>query len=432
MPTMRVLVAIVFLAGFLFSLSNCSPGTGLSCASDTKHNYLAIAEKDGKWGYIDPDNKWVIENQYDQAESFNYGLALVRKGDRWGYITTSGTVKIPLKFQEATSFANGYAAVKQDDKWGIIDKNGNFTTPHRFDAIDILSEGYRAVRIDDNWGYADEKGNIVIEPKFVSASAFSDKMGTVVMKDGTPAAIDGSGSVVIQDSLYSTISPFYAGHALVTSKANGKMGVIDAKGKILVPPTYLRLSFNANPRFIDIATQLHGPARGLISNTGKIVLDTVYDRIDLVKEGLVAVCRNGKCGYADTSGRLIIPLQYESAGAFSGGVAPVKMNGKYGFINTRGEQVAEPRYDEVFPFDRGYACVKIKDRSGVIDTSGNVVIPIEHDFVSYHHNNGFFLFKKDGKYGMINKCGNEVIPPVYTMLHRAFLVLDKDGNMLDQ
>ena len=42
------------------------------------------------WGFIDPTGKFVINPQFDEAESFNNGLAWVKAGGRFGYINASG------------------------------------------------------------------------------------------------------------------------------------------------------------------------------------------------------------------------------------------------------------------------------------------------------------------------------------------------------
>ena len=40
----------------------------------------------GKWGFIDKTGHYVINPQFDFAQSFSDGLAAVRIGGKWGYI----------------------------------------------------------------------------------------------------------------------------------------------------------------------------------------------------------------------------------------------------------------------------------------------------------------------------------------------------------
>jgi hypothetical protein len=47
---------------------------------------------EGKWGYIDPSGKFVIEPKFDAAGWFEGGRAQVQLGDHWEYIDRSGRV----------------------------------------------------------------------------------------------------------------------------------------------------------------------------------------------------------------------------------------------------------------------------------------------------------------------------------------------------
>ncbi|OPH37441.1 hypothetical protein B5J94_05580 [Moraxella lacunata] len=49
-------------------------------------------------------------------------------------------------------------------------------------------------------------------------------------------------------------------------------------------------------------------------------------------EGLLAVKKDSKWGYADTTGEVVIDLTYEHASGFSEGMAVIRLNEKYGFI----------------------------------------------------------------------------------------------------
>ena len=45
---------------------------------------------EGRWGYIDPEGRYAINPQYDEAGDFEGGLAPVRLKDAWGYINEEG------------------------------------------------------------------------------------------------------------------------------------------------------------------------------------------------------------------------------------------------------------------------------------------------------------------------------------------------------
>ena len=66
------------------------------------HQGLALNDKDGKFGFVDPEGKQVIPCQFDYTQPcvtgellnasyvFNQGVAAVRKGGKWGYVDLQG------------------------------------------------------------------------------------------------------------------------------------------------------------------------------------------------------------------------------------------------------------------------------------------------------------------------------------------------------
>ena len=63
--------------------------------------------------------------KYKNAGSFNEGLAPVQTANgKWGYIDSKNQFVIPAKFEEAKDFKDSRAAVKLNGKWGYINKLG--------------------------------------------------------------------------------------------------------------------------------------------------------------------------------------------------------------------------------------------------------------------------------------------------------------------
>ena len=78
-------------------------------------------KKDGKWGFIDYNNNWLIEPAYKDAKSFVCGLAPVVEDTLWGYIDTKGKMIIEAQFMEANEFnQSGVAAVNNLNEWYFI------------------------------------------------------------------------------------------------------------------------------------------------------------------------------------------------------------------------------------------------------------------------------------------------------------------------
>lgn len=65
--------------------------------------------------------------KYQNVRSFSEGMAPVQiNNGRWGYINQNQQWIIQPKFEDAKEFQNGKAAVKQSGKWGFINKRGEW------------------------------------------------------------------------------------------------------------------------------------------------------------------------------------------------------------------------------------------------------------------------------------------------------------------
>ena len=70
------------------------------------------------------------------------------------------------------------------------------------------------------------------------------------------------------------------------------------------------------------------------------------------------------------------------------------------------------KYDYVWSFSEGLASVKLNGKWGAIDRSGNEIVPIKYDNV-WSFSEGLASVKLNGSWGVIDKYGNEVVPIEY-------------------
>ncbi|MCM1467076.1 MAG: WG repeat-containing protein [Alistipes sp.] len=76
------------------------------------NGYIAVANRDGKWGYIDKNGNQMIDFQYWDAKSFSEYLGAVQVANNWGYISRRNELVIPDYFEEAEPFHGGIAQVR--------------------------------------------------------------------------------------------------------------------------------------------------------------------------------------------------------------------------------------------------------------------------------------------------------------------------------
>ena len=125
---------------------------------------------------------------------------------------------------------------------------------------------------------------------------------------------------------------------------------------------------------------------------------------------------NSNIGISDAYGEIIIHPKYDFISTFSSeGIAAVLKKGKWGYINKKGQEIIIPESEYVSEFRHGRGVVSKKGSIAIVDVNGQP-LTIENSY------SWFFIDKeeplisvyKDGKWGMINIDGKEIIPPKYS------------------
>ena len=100
----------------------------------------SVPDMDYKYGLIDTNNKEVIPFIYDGMGNFSEGLVAVQKDGKWGYVNKENkpVIAINLDYEQVNDFSNGLAAVfsfeqnSENMKYGYIDKAGKLVIPMNF------------------------------------------------------------------------------------------------------------------------------------------------------------------------------------------------------------------------------------------------------------------------------------------------------------
>jgi len=217
-----------------------------------------------------------------------------------------------------------------------------------------------------------------------------------------------------------------------------KYGCIDASGKEVVPCQYDYIEKFSNG-FAQV--KLNGK-RGFIDATGKEVVPCKYDDVEDFSEGLAAVKLNNKWGYIDTTGKEVIPCQYFRAFDFHEGLACVELESQERrYIDAAGREVFSGTYDSYGgQFFNGAVKVYLNGKCGIMDKTGQELVPCKYDSV-YNNVNTFAgdlaKVELDGKYGVIDRTGREIVPCKYDSVNTfardlAYVELDDKYGVIDR
>ena len=165
--------------------------------------------------------------------------------------------------------------------------------------------------------------------------------------------------------------------------------------------------------FLEV--QNNSQQKGFVDKNGKPIGRCIYAYTNDFSEGLAhVVSLDYKHGFINENGKEVIPLIYDGASSFSGGLAEVEKDGKWGVINAEGTIIVDYEYDNIVKNDYLIAVNKDKKWS-ILDKNGEKIInDIDADEITYTRGfNEYLIIKKDGKYGVLYKTGQEMIPCEY-------------------
>lgn len=310
----------------------------------------ALAQRDGRWGYIDNMGteivpckyvdklmmfKETLACRYNYIDDFYEGKAIVKSSDNlYGYINEDGVEVINCTFTECTSFNKGLAGVKKGGSWCFINEDGN-EVGYQYDYISIYIEGFFKVRRGNQYGLVDCKGFEVLLCIYDEISDFNDDLAKIRM--------------------------------------GNKYGLIDRNVSVIVPCEY-----DCEVEFIDaIAIVRRDGEWGAINRENQEVIPFKYGRISKFTNGIayvrdhgknIGVFDGGKYGIVDITGREIVPCKYDSIDKFTDGRAEVRYNGwNHGYIDLTGKEIITPQYAYIDKFIDGVAKVKKGNFYGYID-----------------------------------------------------------------
>ncbi|MCK4552254.1 MAG: WG repeat-containing protein [Tenericutes bacterium] len=138
----------------------------------------------------------------------------------------------------------------------------------------------------------------------------------------------------------------------------------------------------------------------------------------------MALNQENMYGYLDDSGEEMLPFIYEWASYFNNGYAVVTVDGLDGVIDHEGNYQIESKYTSIRPIcDSKYFVVSEDDdrsQNILLDISGNVLVNIvDGIYIDDTNIDGIFIFRKDGKIGIVNIDNIVVVEPIYDRMFKS-------------
>lgn len=272
--------------------------------------------------------------------------------------------------------------------------------------------------------------------------------------------LNQDGDVVIKENKYNT--PFSSDGYAVFYK-DGKYGIINSNGKIIVGPKYHSIYepqgnfFHGKGKLfingilkvgcLKDVMRLNNFKFGFINTQGVEVVECQYDYVSNFNEGYALVQigkyktvngrfvkpKNFRRYYIDTLGsvKITVPKSHLESYYFSDGLAKfINKGGKKGFINKYGKVVIRAKFAKCESFNNGRAVVSVGEKCGVINTKENFIVkPIYDD---YRRKGNIVIVKKNNKWGGINLNGDILFPFVHKKSYdidvKSEIIISKNEN----
>lgn len=247
------------------------------------------------------------------------------------------------------------------------------------------------------FGYVNMLGEYRIPPTFLKALPYSGKYA--VVQQGKKFGVINCEGVLVVPADYDEIASFINGKGWM--KMNGKWGLVDGKGRVLIQPQYEDVQ-EVNTFSGTVTWVKKNDMWGLINReNGRMLVNPQFETYSSISDSAGIGRRAGLQDlvyYGD--GRIII-----------GGMRQVKKVGAKLFIYQH-----ENRQFGVF--------------------NSLAFITVRPNWDTIFLNQSFFQVKKDGLFGLLNVRGTEIFPVEYSQISQgqgAFfgLVKDKQFTVLD-
>ena len=132
---------------------------------------------------------------FEEIGDFSDGYAKVNLNGKWNFINRNNKLLSDIWFDWVYTFSDGYAIVKLDGKENFINTNSKLLSDMWFDYIGVFSDGYAKVELDNKWNFVDTNGKLISDTWFYWVDDFYNGYAYVEL-NGKLFKIDKNGQRV--------------------------------------------------------------------------------------------------------------------------------------------------------------------------------------------------------------------------------------------
>lgn len=292
------------------------------------------AEKDGKFGQLSNTGAEIVPFIYDESMYFTEGIAGMKLNGKWGMVDCQNNTVIPFVSEDIGFCKNNRISVKKNGKWGVIDKFNNVVIGYEFDELPYIFLGDRNcgstyAKLGDKYGIIDIHGEILFDFIFEAVDC-ADDYGKwfSLKKDGKWALYSCEKNMFISPFMYDYID--YYENGIFNVQVNGKSFYVDTENRPIADE-----NFECGKIFYGstlIPFQKNGKY-GVMNTGGKIIIEPKYeDKFEDYSDGMFVMLHNNFQEYVmDIEENIVLPKNknLKFFNGFSDGIIATYYNGYY-------------------------------------------------------------------------------------------------------
>ena len=438
---------------------------------DINENNIAIITSFESYGLIDENYNIIAEPIYEHISNFEGGKAKARKYDKTeGTIDTKGVFTVNITetksdntISKVKTLKNGLIVVKKptNQLCAIVDSEENIILPYQYKHIEELENEIYRVSIDSPYsgpfGILDKDFNEVIAPVCRRIEPLGGNY-IASIDDIKEVGIFNSDGEAILPLMCSSIKPAWGDFVWIYTNNNESIGLATINGDILIEPCfgkveafadgYAKVSagywYNEEDEYSGIIHRKYKEdAWGVVDRSGKLVVPTKYESIEIKEDGTFVV--NNKIGYGrlnkegkliikDTDGNYILAddrfdWQYDFDSAGHSRICKLDnyKRKEFGTINSQGKFVISSKAENcesyhIIPegFDWAYYCsedtfIGVKnEKKGVYGYDGTEIISTEYNDIKLEDD--IYIVRKDYQASVLSGTGEVILPLTFSSI----------------
>jgi hypothetical protein len=299
------------------------------------------------------------------------------------------------------------AKLVDSDLWSIVNvENGEVMYEDEFKSEPsmIVCDRFCVKNESGNYDYysiSDVRRPINSE-SYMLASAFCKEGVALVVKKGQPISIIDKNckevATLSKDIRYA--DNFSNGFSIIRDD-DGKVGVIDTKGNVIVAPQYDHIHEYSEDKVAIAYKQVNDSVNQVFALNAKgevlfsfksneykdyTMFHNGYMFVQRDNEDLIALDKKGNKAFTLGKWNGYLPYQL----GFYDGLIVFKDGDSYGLKNKDNKIVLRAKYDSLNPLSptlKGLYLASKQNKYGVIDADDNIVIPFDYDVLAYVNDN---------------------------------------------